>query len=466
MGRTKDINDENDQSQRNKAICPSTKITSFFNSACQKKQRLQQQQPQQLPQQLPQQQKKNTKCHTHHRSLSLTEHSFRISPEKIVPSLNADNIFPRAKSTSPNTLIPSTTSSINSLQKTIGTASYSSTSTSISTISTTTTTTTTTASSIKKPSAFANILCKAKRQQPKRSLTIPSISSLQFDDISITDTDTSFQLLDDDECEADKSQLKNEFMNLAFTNEFKSTINLSKLPEGKILDIGKGSFDRCIGRSKMYPQLQVISIDPGELFQDNINMIPTNCHFINNKNVLDTLEHDEFEAGSFDFIHIRFMAMELSERQYNKLIQLCWRLLKPNCNLELLELDMQICSVGTITNKWIEELLEVGNYHGFKLDLAKILADYIPKDDCINLQQKYQSLPMGLWGGRLGVLCRDDILDTYRRSQTALCKFYSRPPADKHDTNSDISIMSREMEQHHSFANFHFISVNKRPSYK
>ncbi|CAO3618279.1 unnamed protein product [Cunninghamella echinulata] len=374
----------------------------------------------------------NIKPHTHCRSLSLTEHSCRLSQETLVNLLSSEETLPRSRSISP--LKPAT-----------ATAS-----------------TTTNASTVKKPSALANILYKAKRQQPKQSATLHSIPTIQFDDITLTNSNAPFQLLDTDEYEADKSQLKNEFMELAFTKEFKTTINLSNLQEGRILDIGKGSSHRCIERSKEYPQLQVISIDNGELFQDT-NVIPDNCRFIN-KNVLDTLEND-LEIESFDFIHVRFTVMDLSERQYRRLLQLCWKLLKPNGNLELLELDMQICSIGTITNKWVEELLSVGNAHGFKLDAAKILADYIPQDDSINLQQKYQSLPMGLWGGRLGVLCRDDILDIYRRSQTALCQFYSRS-LDNNEINSDIAIMSREMEQHRSFANFHFISVNKRPSYK
>lgn len=66
----------------------------------------------------------------------------------------------------------------------------------------------------KKSSALANILYKAKQRHHRRSITLDSVIEK---DVEETDVHEPVRLLDKDEYEADKSQLKNDFMNLAFT---------------------------------------------------------------------------------------------------------------------------------------------------------------------------------------------------------------------------------------------------------
>ncbi|ORZ17032.1 S-adenosyl-L-methionine-dependent methyltransferase [Absidia repens] len=309
----------------------------------------------------------------------------------------------------------------------------------------------------KKPSALANILYKAKQRHHRRSVTLGSfIPTKEVDDPNVH---LPVRLLDKDEYEADKSQLKNDFMNLAFTEEFRSTVNFKKLKHGRILDVGCGSGAWCIDMALKYPHLEVIGIDYEDWFPDETS-IPANCQLVHG-NILNGLRFD-YDLHSFDFIHIRLMSLVLTSRQYELATQYCWKLLKPGATLELLEVDHKMCSVGPITKKMNQEVLTVAGQLGFRINVAGKLDSYAPKDDSLNMEQKYQSLPVGMWGGRLGMLFRDDLLDILRRCQTSVGRYYSRPKDDAAFA-ADVTTSCREMEQYHTYANFHFLTVNKRP---
>ncbi|KAI8081643.1 S-adenosyl-L-methionine-dependent methyltransferase, partial [Halteromyces radiatus] len=159
-------------------------------------------------------------------------------------------------------------------------------------------------------------------------------------------------LLDVDEYEADKSQLKNDFMNLAFTEEFRSTVDFRKLKQGRILDVGCGSGAWCIEMAQKYPNIEVIGIDNVDWLSD-VNCLPSNCRLIQ-CNILNELQ-SELDLCSFDFIHIRFMALVFTAAQYELATRYCWKLLKPGATLELLEVDIKMCSVGPVTRSMNQE---------------------------------------------------------------------------------------------------------------
>ncbi|KAI8073326.1 S-adenosyl-L-methionine-dependent methyltransferase [Gongronella butleri] len=318
----------------------------------------------------------------------------------------------------------------------------------------------------KKKPTFAHILHKKTRRQPhvhppKRAATIGAMPRPHKSDHDDAVSHHHERWLDRDGFEADKSQLKNEFLKLAFTDEFRSTVRFDKLPAGSmILDVGCGSGAWCIEKAQQFPHLQVIGIDFEEWFPEE-HTIPRNCRLVQ-RNILDCLAED-FGSDMFDFIHIRCVSMDLTAAQYDKAIHYCWQLLKPNGTMELMEIDMSLCCAGPATTQMCAEFKSTARHHGFSIELAKRLASFIPQDDSLNLVERYSSLPLGIWGGRIGARGRDDILDLLQRAQSAIAIYYDKP-IDALQLDTLMLQVTREMEMYHTFANVHFLTVNKRPA--
>ncbi|KAI8080796.1 S-adenosyl-L-methionine-dependent methyltransferase [Gilbertella persicaria] len=159
------------------------------------------------------------------------------------------------------------------------------------------------------------------------------------------------QLLRSDEEEADRIELKNDLVKLAFEGEFSLPFDYSDLKSGRILDVGCGPGSWCIDLSTKYPQLQVIGVDSDDMFPSQLSL-PSNCQLLV-CNVLHGLR--EFPDASFDIIHIRFMVLAFTTRQYYQVVKDCWRLLKPGGYLEILETDLTVYSAGPVTKKLNQE---------------------------------------------------------------------------------------------------------------
>ncbi|CEP17501.1 hypothetical protein [Parasitella parasitica] len=249
------------------------------------------------------------------------------------------------------------------------------------------------------------------------------------------------QLLGCDEEEADRIQLKNDLVKLAFEGEFSLPFDYRDLPSGRILDVGCGPGSWCIDLSTKYPQIQVMGVDSDDMFPSKRNL-PSNCQLIV-CNVLDGLK--EFSDASFDVIHIRFMVLSFTTSQYPQVVRDCWRLLKPGGYIEILETDLTIHSPGPITMKLNEEMHTISVSRGCNpRRQADKLGELVPSD-AVNRQVKYRSIPIGMWGGRIGVLCRDDMVYMLTKFQPAVLDFYKKKntPEAKRAFNQDINTIHK-----------------------
>ncbi|KAI9280516.1 S-adenosyl-L-methionine-dependent methyltransferase [Sporodiniella umbellata] len=154
-----------------------------------------------------------------------------------------------------------------------------------------------------------------------------------------------------DEEEADRIQLKNDLVKLAFEGEFSLPFDYKDLTSGRILDVGCGPGAWCIDLAQKYPHLQVFGVDHVDMFP-LASTLPENCHLWVS-NVLQGLS--EFPDASFDVIHIRFMILALTTPQYLQVARDCWRLLKPGAYLEILETDLTVYSAGPLTQSMNRE---------------------------------------------------------------------------------------------------------------
>ncbi|CDS02942.1 hypothetical protein LRAMOSA00344 [Lichtheimia ramosa] len=236
--------------------------------------------------------------------------------------------------------------------------------------------------------------------------------------------------------EADRIQLKNDLVKLAFDGEFSLPIDFNKIKGGSVLDIGCGPGDWCLNLAEEFPDLQqVIGVDiVNDMFPDPSYSVPSNCQFMT-LNVLNGL-HGSFPLESFDCIHFRFMSLAFTYDQYLTAVQNCWDLLKPGGYIVLMEMDTKVSSPGPTTEKLNQHVMDAAQNRGLSPRLAQELGTLIPKG-AVNRYEKYRSLPIGLWGGRLGVLFREDLFHGLIHTQVAINEFNAsqgKPVLEQHST--------------------------------
>jgi hypothetical protein len=91
---------------------------------------------------------------------------------------------------------------------------------------------------------------------------------------------------------------------------------------------------------------------------------------------------------------------------------------------------------------------------------ANTLAKLKPLDG-MNGQVNYRSIPIGVWGGRIGVLCRDDMINMLTKFQPAVYDYFGKSDQDYDLFNGEITTVMREMEQYKSFSNYFFCTAQK-----
>lgn len=97
---------------------------------------------------------------------------------------------------------------------------------------------------------------------------------------------------------------------------------------------------------------------------------------------------------------------------------------------------------------------------------ANELSTLIP-EEAINRQVKYRSIPIGTWGGRIGVLCRDDMIDMLTKFQPAVHAYFDKTEGHETKENTqksfemEIGTILKEMEQYKSFSNYYFYTAQK-----
>ncbi|EIE83385.1 hypothetical protein RO3G_08090 [Rhizopus delemar RA 99-880] len=182
-------------------------------------------------------------------------------------------------------------------------------------------------------------------------------------------------------------------------------------------DLTKLALDGCgnaawsIEVALQYPKWVVIGLDDmnNELLLPRHT--PKNFKFVECSNLLQGLKR--IPSETFDLVSCRFLMFTLSVEEYRLVIKECLRILKPTSYLESMELDLRIyyqrlISIPTKANKINQRIMEEVELSSLDPRLARRLGDLV-EDERKRHEVKYISLPLGIWGGKLGVMFKDDL---------------------------------------------------------
>ncbi|CAO3667380.1 unnamed protein product [Rhizopus stolonifer] len=207
--------------------------------------------------------------------------------------------------------------------------------------------------------------------------------------------------------------IKHELITLAMDGLFSSpdkVTQLSCLTEKQILQIGCGSSAWGIDLATRYPRWVVIGLDnlSSELFPQHT---PENFKYIECTNILQQLK--KIPSKTFDLISCRFLIFSITFEDYRQVMHECLRILKPDCHLEFMELDLRIyyqnpMSYPLVTSELNHRIMKHMELNSLDPRLARRLQDLVD-NKAKTMESKYVSLPLGVWGGRLGVMFRDDL---------------------------------------------------------
>jgi hypothetical protein len=94
--------------------------------------------------------------------------------------------------------------------------------------------------------------------------------------------------------------------------------------------------------------------------------------------------------------------------------------------------------------------------------MARRLEDLVVEElqsTIASTERNYFSLPLGHWGGRLGVMSRDEIHTLIESYQYDIAELNKRPCRTEDEMEEKKDTMDKEINLNHSFMNLHLIMV-------
>ncbi|KAI7899525.1 uncharacterized protein BX663DRAFT_554930 [Cokeromyces recurvatus] len=255
-------------------------------------------------------------------------------------------------------------------------------------------------------------------------------------------------------------------------------VTLSSSIEKHVLQIGCGDAAWGLELASHYSKWTVIGLDHQSheensshlLFynkQQHPPILPRNFKWIHySHSLLQGLK--KIPDMTFDFITSRFSILCHSFEHYQALITECLRICKPGGYIEVMEIDMRIyyqrLLSASITQQLNNEVISIIESKLLDPRLARRLPDLI-RDNVLPLlttiEVKYISLPLGVWGGRLGVMFRDDIHTLIELYQMDMAELNKNSYQTEEQLEKKLELMDNELETNRAFMNLHLMMIQK-----
>ncbi|KAK4508830.1 uncharacterized protein ATC70_013453 [Mucor velutinosus] len=306
--------------------------------------------------------------------------------------------------------------------------------------------------------------------------TSPNFAALLVKRQNEDDDVDNYWLSDEDSCSCqvlkkERWIIKHELITLAVDGLFSipEMVTLSSSIEKHVLQIGCGDAAWSIDVAIQYPKWIVVGLDDGD-GGGGINglsfkrSIPRNFKFIRRSSILQGLKN--LPDGTFDFIAFRFLLLGYTLEQYQALIAECLRICKPGGYIEVMEMDMRIYHQRalslSVTQLLNNEVISAIESQSLDPRLARRLQDLVVEEKVkTHIEVKYISLPLGVWGGRLGVMFRDDIHALIESYQPEIAEASQKPARSEAELEYKTELMDHELDSNRAFMNLHLMVIQK-----
>lgn len=212
----------------------------------------------------------------------------------------------------------------------------------------------------------------------------------------------------------------------------------------QILDVGTGTGRWAIEMAQQFPQAQIFGVDLEESrdITGQQSSAPLNYHF-QSGNVLQGLP---FLENTFDFVHQRLLVTGIPFARWGEVIRELLRVTKVGGWLEMVEAGSTFVNSGAATaqwSAWSDTLMKPAGIDTYQI--AQLGA--IVQQNGLACQSRVYNIPIGAWGGRIGVMLEQDLLSIYESLVPRYQKVLGVSPA---QTNRVHQQLTQEWEQLHT----------------
>ncbi|KAF9183250.1 hypothetical protein BGZ50_004369 [Haplosporangium sp. Z 11] len=209
-------------------------------------------------------------------------------------------------------------------------------------------------------------------------------------------------LLPCDEQEGERLLLQHYVIRYAFGSNIIAPIDTSIA--GKVLDCGCGPGTWIMEMATEYEDLDFYGFDISPMYPSAIH--PRNAHF-SMGNLLDP--EIPFASDSFLLVHQRNMLLGLTQDAWPGVVQDLYRCVIPGGQgwLQLSEVDPIWSRPGPISRSVLKMLNETAQNRNVDVLLPQRLDQVLKDVGCENVKMIMVEIPIGPWGGKIGVLWRD-----------------------------------------------------------
>ena len=213
----------------------------------------------------------------------------------------------------------------------------------------------------------------------------------------------------------------------------------------RVLDVGCGTGLWVCDMARQFPQAQMTGLD---LDLSHLPAPwPANCQFVAG----DVLVGLPFADGSFDFVHQRCLADQLSIPTWPMVARELARVTRPGGWLELVELGQSITNPGPATSRYLRWWAQWSEHTGIHTTVVEHLGELLQHAGLDQVAQRRIIAPAGQWGRQAGTLLMTDMLEIMQAMRQRFSATLRLSLALFDDT---IEALPAEWEEYHTA--FHF----------
>jgi SAM-dependent methyltransferase len=194
----------------------------------------------------------------------------------------------------------------------------------------------------------------------------------------------------------------------ALTGNYVAPISL--VADSNVLDVGTGTGRWSIEMAQAFPQTRVYGVDLEEsrAISGQTPSTPLNYSF-QSGNILQGLP---FQENTFDFVHQRLLVTGIPFARWPEVIRELLRVTRPGGYIEMVEGGAIFVHEGPATTQWSAWSNALMGSAGIDVyQIANLAA--VAQQNGLPCEKRIYNIPIGSWGGRIGVMMQQDLLSIY-----------------------------------------------------